>query len=384
MNDPQSVTLTVFGAIVLGAGTAFGANIQYSFAPISLPGSMQTAPEDVNNLGQIVGLGDPPFSFVYSNGNFSSLTYPGGTQTEAHGINNNGKIVGEFVTAPAHFHGFLDSGGAFSAIDYPGATSTFAYGINDSGQIVGDFSDLDFEYHGFLDVGGSITALNYPGAFCIPDACGTFATGINNSGQIVGRYGDAAGVTHGFLYSNGSFTTIDYPGISCPPVTALLDCGTWPQGINNNGQIVGYYMVPVLLPNGGVLTTHGFLEDGGVFTTIDHPGSPLITFVWGINDIGQIAGYYEGAGGPKGFLGTPVPEPHSLPVFPGCLIGLFALARRKLRPCPSPSPRLPGAAPPSRHWTSPATPASLPQSPLIRVRARAQTRRARARLQPQR
>ena len=58
------------------------------------------------------------------------------------------------------------------------------------------------------------------------------ATGINNSGQIVGYYDDSSGNSHGFLYSNGTWTTLDDP---------LATKGTEAVGINDSGQIVGNY-----------------------------------------------------------------------------------------------------------------------------------------------
>ena len=54
----------------------------------------------------------------------------------------------------------------------------------------------------------SLTTIDYPGA------SDTFASGINNAGQVVGYYEDASGDidAHGFLESGGSFTTINVPG----------------------------------------------------------------------------------------------------------------------------------------------------------------------------
>jgi len=62
----------------------------------------------------------------------------------------------------------------------------------------------------------------------------TEAWGINDLGQIVGEYGDGTGKTHGFLDSGGRFTTIDDPF-----TTTLTIAG----GINHGGQVVGYYQV---------------------------------------------------------------------------------------------------------------------------------------------
>jgi probable HAF family extracellular repeat protein len=62
---------------------------------------------------------------------------------------------------------------------------------------------------------------------------GTRAQGINDQGQIVGFYVDSSGATHGFLYSGGAYTTLDDP---------LGTGGTFAQGINDQGQIVGSYI----------------------------------------------------------------------------------------------------------------------------------------------
>jgi len=72
---------------------------------------------------------------------------------------------------------------------------------------------------------------------------GTVAEGINDAGQIVGYYLDSSQVAHGFLYSGSTYTTIDDP---------LGTKGTVAQGINDAGQIVGYY-----IDSGG--NTHGFI-----------------------------------------------------------------------------------------------------------------------------
>jgi probable HAF family extracellular repeat protein len=38
---------------------------------------------------------------------------------------------------------------------------------------------------------------------------GTFAEGVNDAGQIVGYFEDSSGVNHGFLDTNGTYTTIN-------------------------------------------------------------------------------------------------------------------------------------------------------------------------------
>ena len=77
-----------------------------------------------------------------------------------------------------------------------------------------------------------------------------------------------------------SFTAIDVPGSG----------NTYAYGINNSGQIVGYFQ-----DAGGY---HGFVDTGGRFTTIDVPGA-YFTLAYGINDSGQIVGSFVHASGDR-------------------------------------------------------------------------------------
>jgi uncharacterized membrane protein len=125
---------------------------------------------------------------------------------------------------------------------------------------------------------------NVPGA----SLGSTAAFGINNRGQIVGLYVDFTGPNHGFLDTGGLFTTLDAPG--------ALNTGA--SGINNNGQIVGFYHGNPQVDNTG---DHGFLYSGGTFTTINVPGAEN-TEIKGINASGQVVGVYTDAMGQHGFL----------------------------------------------------------------------------------
>jgi uncharacterized membrane protein len=74
------------------------------------------------------------------------------------------------------------------------------------------------------------------------------AGGINDSGQIVGFYIDSSGIDHGFLDSNGHYTTLNDPSAGTGSGQ-----GTLAFGINDSGQIVGEYY-----DSSGV--QHGFLD----------------------------------------------------------------------------------------------------------------------------
>ncbi len=127
--------------------------------------------------------------------------------------------------------------------------------------------------------------------FDVPFAGATFfAIGINNWGQVVGYYGDY-GVNHGFLYDGNTLRTIDVPFPGAYSTRVF--------GINNRGQVVGYYYDGDRLP--APPTYHGFLDDGDQFSTIDVQGAFGKTGALGINDRGQIVGIY-GAGAYTGFV----------------------------------------------------------------------------------
>jgi probable HAF family extracellular repeat protein len=282
--------------LLMLAAAPLHADTIYSFTTIDVPGATGTAPEGINNAGQIVGFdGDTvgtQHGFLLSGGIYTPIDVPGalpGT-TRAFGINDAGQIVGDSVS-----HSFLLSGGIYTTIDVPGALSTKADGINNAGQIVGGSS-----LGGFLLSGGMYTTIDFPGAPTSP-------SGINDSGQIVGFYVDFRDRDHGFLLSGGVYTTIDFG-----PRETVAD------GINNAGQIVGYYYLS---------GNHGFLLSGGVYTTIDFPGATG-TDITGINNAGQIVGAYSDGSGTHGFLATPVPEPGT---FTLTLLGVGTLGVCRLR-----------------------------------------------------
>ena len=59
---------------------------------------------------------------------------------------------------------------------------------------------------------------------------GTYASGVNDAGEVVGYYYDANYDQHGFVYSNGIYLTLDNPSAAD---------GTYATAINNSGEVVG-------------------------------------------------------------------------------------------------------------------------------------------------
>jgi probable HAF family extracellular repeat protein len=127
------------------------------------------------------------------------------------------------------------------------------------------------------------TSIDYPGPYY------TYATGLNDSGQIVGYYYSSNALNptevHGFLKDGQTYTPVDFPGATI----------TYAYGINNAGQIVGYYYTSDSY-------VHGFLKDGQTYTSIDFPSPYKDTYAYGINDSGQIVGVVNFSNG--GYYGS--------------------------------------------------------------------------------
>ncbi len=269
--------------LMLCAPSVGKAATSYTFTTIDPPAANQSIyPQGINDGGQIVGsyVDSQYHGFLLSGGNLITIDYPGAVGTFPYGITNSGQIAGSYWSCYACNHGFLLSTGSFTTIDHPGYTATSLNGINNLGQIVGSADS-----HGFLLSGGNFSDFNYPGYPITVDS--TVPFGINDGGQIVGFYFPPSSFS-GFLLSGGNFSTINYPGA----------VGTAPYGINNSGQIVGYYI-------DSSSQYHGFLLSGGNFSTIDYPGA-INTAAYGINNLGQIVGAYSDSSGQyHGFLAAP-------------------------------------------------------------------------------
>jgi uncharacterized membrane protein len=137
-----------------------------------------------------------------------------------------------------------------------------------------------------------------------PGAYDTSLLGINDKGQIVGTESTPY-TSEGFVDSGGVFTTIDVPG----------SFDTYAEAINNSGVVVGTYVGL----NG---FSSGFVYSNGAYVTFNLAGA-TDTYLGGINDQGDIVGY--------AFTETPVPEPGDLILFATGLSGIAGLGFRRCR-----------------------------------------------------
>lgn len=110
---------------------------------------------------------------------------------------------------------------------------------------------------------------------------GSEAEGVNNLGQIVGYYYGNDSIAHGFLYSQstGSYITMDQGSI-----------GTQLYSINDSGWILGAYKLDSEGDVGCILFKP---SNTGAYTPTTYTDSSGQCGATGINGIGQIAGSYQ-------------------------------------------------------------------------------------------
>ena len=301
----DNVTLTNDGTITVGAtttGVTFtlddGTSMTGSGALVIDNGSSATF-DDATVTGTAIAVGQSqPF-----------ITVPGplgdsGDGTYARGVNDSGVIVGYYFESEAA-HGFIDVGGNYTTLNDPSAGTTdndqgtYATGISYDGTIVGYYQDDNNAAHGFIatpDSNGDYTSfaeLDDPSAASIYS--GTYAQAINSSGtEVAGFYYDANDTAQGFIYA-GSLSSVDSNAFTTITEQNAGFGGTHVTGINDSGEVVGYYYDVYDNPHGFTSTP----DSGGSytsFTEIDDPFGVHGTYVSGINNAGEIVGYYYDAG----------------------------------------------------------------------------------------
>ena len=207
----------------------------------------------------------------YNETNFTTLDAPGacssgsacsgsGTFVESNSLTDLGAVTGYYADASQVVHGFVSyppySKTNFTTSDAPGAceddvascigtfNGTYPACINLWGVITGTYYGADSVGHGFVSyppyTKKTFTSFDAPGSPLL-----TFPLGINLEGVITGYFLDSEGVGHGFVsyrpYGKTNFTTLDAPR-ACSSGSACSGLGTFPEAINLEGQITGFYV----------------------------------------------------------------------------------------------------------------------------------------------
>ncbi|NVN92516.1 MAG: hypothetical protein HXX11_18230 [Desulfuromonadales bacterium] len=224
----------------------------------------------------------------------NAFVYPGYEGTQPRGINDKGQVSGYYRDSPGYHHGFIRSsdGTTYTSFDCTssvcnGSGWSYGAGINTSGVAVGYCLGTSLGYHrGFMrSAGGAYTAVEDPLVQRTYQDDGTTVSGINDKGQMVGYYTVTTGGhgVHGFFTkTDGTFVNVDYPSINW----------TLALGINSGGDVTGYY-------SGGYCGYAAFYMTAvdGTYHNFEVPNAygSGCTSPMGINDSRQIVGYFRGA-----------------------------------------------------------------------------------------
>ncbi|HUC57540.1 MAG TPA: hypothetical protein VMA95_09075 [Streptosporangiaceae bacterium] len=269
----------------------------------------------INNSGEISGYfgsgakGHPNKGYTlkspYHQTNFRNQNYPHSKQTQVTGLNNKGIQVGFYSNmnnanlSDNNFGYYSTNGSNFHKVNFPTSDPASPpvdqlLGVNDSGVAVGFYVDAAGNSHAYLY---DIPLHKYIGwKSGIGNVTSTTASGINDEDSICGFVTLKNGTTESFLVRKASphLIVIKYPGASA----------TNAFGVNKYGEVVGTYTTG---PSSNPLT-FGFTwrRDHG-FQKINYPGSMNgTTFVNGINDHGDLVGFYNSNNGDThGFLAKP-------------------------------------------------------------------------------
>lgn len=268
------------------------ASASYTYQTLDYPGAALTIFWGLNDFGDLAGQAGTTYgtshAMIYHHGQFEPLDPDmlGTYFSAAGGPNDIGNTYGAYADASGLQHGFVIRQGHFETVDFPGHLNSNTDGINLIGEILGVYWDADGTFHGVLRSGHD-TPINVAGAR------DTYPLGLNNKGEAVGYWDTNPLVPHGFYRSvSGQLSTIDVPNAASTAAFA----------INDRGQIAGYYASTT-----GAL--HGFVKTRAQFQDIDVPGATA-TIVTTINNLGAVAGeYFDSTGKRHGFIATPWAPP---------------------------------------------------------------------------
>jgi len=264
----------------------------------------------INKAGVIAGYfgsgmaGHPNKGYLlrpgYAQRDYVNENFPHSAQTQVIGLNNVGNTVGFWANAAGANFGFYTAGGRFHEVNYPKAPMASPQvdqllAINDHGVAVGFYTNSANNNRGFTyNIHTKVfKRVLIPGASQGLTGPSLMAAGINNNGVIAGSYVTSGGETVAFVATKHTFTTLVFPHST----------STQAFGINNAGEVVGDYTTG----SGKSMKMHGFTwTHRHGFKGVSDPHGLNTTTINGVNDHGQLVGFYvDAAGNTDGFLATP-------------------------------------------------------------------------------
>lgn len=282
--------------------------ITQKYVTIDIPNVDDTYLRGMNRCGQMVFEsfdGENSASWLVSGTTTTPVKNPSGAWIWPQSINGLGEMTGQTGESAVRFRSaFLLSGSQYTLIR-PCSSMAIGNGINDLSEIAGtyycwmnnpppDLDGIDRSW-GFLWRAGGTTVIDTPGMEAAPrpdQSYGTFVEGLNNYGQLVGQYNNKCtnceSPVRGFVYWSGQYRIgMNYPNALATyfyGINNVLDNPSQPPSISNYGQIVGVaYFASEM---------RAFLVSSATWRTVVHPNAAWETIPYGITDNGQVWGYY--------------------------------------------------------------------------------------------
>ena len=188
------------------------------------------------------------------------------------GMSPNGKVAGTIDGPDGRLHAFLYDGERTIDLGLPNSASSEAYAVNNLGQVTGVVNSDD----------GSTTAFLYDGTLRDLGSLGgrlSIGLDINDRGQVTGSSTGTDNIEHAFLYQDGALSALPTPGVRSSG-----------RLIDESGTVAGRYNDPKGFVRGFVIGACHCPKDLGTL------GGDQ-TFVFGINNAGQVAGQSQVASG---------------------------------------------------------------------------------------
>lgn len=278
------------------------AQATYVFTAVSYPASTFTDVRGINDNGRITGYSDVG-GFTYASGVFSPLPpLAVNGSTAALAINNAGTVVGAETSYLANGVGYTEkafslSQGVYTTFEHPGFTNTEARGISATGIISGIAYNVDANTG--ATIGNTIGFVYRPNIGIFEDVAFSgggriILQGPNAIGQTVGTNYPASSNAFSFLrQADGTVTNISLSGLQSIRARA----------INDSGVIAGSAVV-------GNSQFQGFVSSSMGVQVISAPGAVFGTYIEGLNNLGQVSGFYLDANNSThGFIASPVVLP---------------------------------------------------------------------------
>jgi len=241
----------------------------------------------------------PPFG---SQSRYQNINFPHSVQTQVTGLNDLGVQVGFWssqnnANLSNNNFGWYLKNGRFHEVNFPTSDPASPpvgqlVGVNNHDVAVGFYTDGQGNNHGYEYniIVKRFSRVLKPGD---PGASLT-AAAINDRGDVAGFYVTKGGVTDAFLkFAGGRFLT-----------QAVRDAAmTQAFGVNNRDEVVGAYTVGT----GSNAKTFGFVwRPGHGFLTVSDPHGVGTTIINGVNNEGDLVGFYtDAAGNTDGMLALP-------------------------------------------------------------------------------